>query len=259
MDAPRALAVVGAATLVLFSACNRGGEADLARGNLYASKQQWTEAAEAYRAAARATEGPRPRELLGHVLLQAGKKDEARAAYEDAIRMGPEGAVEARVGLARLDVEAGRLQEGLLRLDEAVARDPDNLYALLSRANARLRRGEPEDLRGALADAEGAVERDPSSADALYTRGNVELALGRFDEAGRTFEEVKRRAPERPLAWYGWARLGAARGDRVNALVNLRQARKIAGERWRPEEVLADPAFVGLKQHPEVAEAIGTP
>jgi hypothetical protein len=65
------------------------------------------------------------------------------------------------------------------------------------------------------------------------------------------FEALERSDPQSPLGAYGLARLAAAQGRSTDALLYLRSARSLSGERWAPERVQADPAFAFLAKMPE--------
>jgi Tfp pilus assembly protein PilF len=66
---------------------------------------------------------------LGLIALEAQHKDEARIAFETALRMNP-ACPEARVGLAQLAMNTGHWQEGVAILRRAVSEAPRNRMAL---------------------------------------------------------------------------------------------------------------------------------
>ena len=263
MPSPRSARHVLGATLGAFMAligCQEPGAADMSRGNVAASRNQPREALEAYRAAAGALPGSaRPRELEGHVLLELRRPAEARAAYEAALALEPEAALEARVGLARLEATEGHVHEALKRLDALLAQRPDYTFALVTRAAVSLRRGTPEDVERALADSERALRAGAREPNALYVRGSALLAARRYAEAGETFDRLREARPDLALAAYGLARLAGARDDEKEVLTHLRQARERAGDRWNPEEVLADPLFERFRRDTGLRAVVGSP
>lgn len=89
---------------------------------------------------------------------------------------------------ARLLAARGDLREALSTLDAVLARDPDNLQALLLKAGLLLESREEED---ALPLYERAVVSAPSSAEALNGLARCLHALGRDPEALRAAEEAR--------------------------------------------------------------------
>jgi len=258
---------ISASTVALFvavglgAACSQPGQTQIARGNLLASKKDFDGAIAAYRAAAEVSPGKaHPRELLGHLLFDLGRSEEARAAYEDALRVEPDAAIEARFGLARLDVDELRLDRTVKRLSEVLELQPKNLYALLSRASVELQRGDAGDAERAIEDTASAMAIDPKRSAVLYLRGSSFLAARQFDSAEEAFSLLEHEHPNLPLAWYGHARVASARGDKAEALRHLRTAREKArdgADEWDSGAVLRDPALQFLKGDPEFAAAVG--
>src|SRR5688572_26289718 len=133
MSAIRAMVRAGLFSVVMcFAACARPGDDELGEGNRLAAAGKLDEAAASYRAACEKTQRARPRELLGMVLHTAGKIDDARTAWLEAVQLEPD-ASDAQLGLARIDSERGDQAMALDRLDRLVQRQP-------SRGDARLQR-----------------------------------------------------------------------------------------------------------------------
>ena len=246
--------------VLVVAGCSEPGQTEIARGNVLASQRRYDEALAAYRAAGAAQpKSARPRELVGHLLFDLGRYGEARRAYEEAVALEPSNALEARIGLARLDAEEQRLDDALVRLDAILEKHPDNVYALLSRATVALRRNHSGDVETAISNTARAMAIDSRSAAVLYTRGLAFLAAKDDQQAAQAFSLLQRAHPRSPLAFYGFARLASAKGDRAVALANLRQARSAAEDQpggWKPRQVRADPAFAWLKDDPEFIEIV---
>lgn len=262
----RSLALLVSACALLATGCNEAGETEMARGNVLASRHQNEQAVEAYRKATVALpRAARPRELLGHVLFDLHRYTEARAAYQDALRVDPSEGLEARIGLARIDAEDGKLDDALAQLSLVLKAHPDNLYALLSRANVAIRRGHPADAELAITDTAQAMRIDKTNPSVLYTRGCAFIAGKGYDQAEEAFRLLEAAHPGSPLTAYGLARMASAKGDRFGALAHLRDARERASKSsdllggWRPDEVRADPAFRAIKDDPEFAQVVGGP
>lgn len=245
----------------VWAACTQPGQTEIARGNVLASRRDFEGALQAYQAAVQASPAKAyPRELLGHLLFDLGRRAEARVAYQGALLVEPDAAVEARIGLARLDAEAGEFDRATKWLTEVLEKQPNNLYALLSRASIELRRGTAGGAERAILDTAKAMAIDQKSSAVLYLRGSSFLAAGKLGAAESAFQLLERRHPDVPLAWYGYARVASARGDRAAALGHLRIARDKARERaedFRSADVLSDPMMRSLREDPEFAAAIG--
>jgi tetratricopeptide (TPR) repeat protein len=160
-----------------------------------------------------------------------------------------------------VDANEGRYQEALERLNQVLSQQPNNLYALLSRASIALRRGNPGDAQAAITDTAKAMLVDSNNASVLYLRGSSFVAAGELDQAAGAFERLEQTQPNLPLAWYGYARLASARDDKVAALANLAQARekalKLPGG-WNGGQVLADPTLRSLRNEPEFSALVRT-
>ncbi len=246
--------------LVVLAGCSEPGLTEIARGNVLASQKKYADALAAYQAAAAAQ--PRkahPQELAGHLLFDLGRSAEARIAYQEAVKREPQDALEAKIGLARLDAEDLRFDDALERLNGILEKNPENLYALLSRATVALRRGKPGDLEVSLVDTAKAMAIDSNGAAVLYTRGSAFIVAKDYQQAQSAFALLEHAHPRSPLAFYGYARLASAKGDRAAAIANLRQARSRAQDLpggWNPREVRSDPAFSKLKDDPEFAQIV---
>jgi tetratricopeptide (TPR) repeat protein len=101
--------------------------------------------------------------LRGSLLEEAGRFEEARAAYARALEIDPE-QTETAVNLGLLLGKLGKAREGIEVLDAALARHPKATNALRNRAVLRLGLGERERFS---ADLERAFEIAP---DAVLAR-----------------------------------------------------------------------------------------
>lgn len=97
-----------------------------------------------------------------------------------------------KIRIALIDYVNGRRSEASKQLDEVIAREPKNSDALAIKAHILL--GERK-LQEALAAADAAILADQSGTRAHFARGKVMLALGRTDDARKSFREVIRLDP----------------------------------------------------------------
>ncbi len=100
----------------------------------------------------------------------------------------PEWKSRANLALASAHSLAGSYDKAIEVIDRELERDPENVPALLLRANARIQ--SRRDYESALADAERILELDPENKDALAPRAVALLALDRVDEAEAAIEEL---------------------------------------------------------------------
>jgi len=133
---------------------------------------------------------------LGRARLAAGDREGAQAAAREAVTREPETAAQ---GFA-LAIEAGAMPEACAQwLGEL--EDPLGERALpvsLTRAEALIRAGRPEDAAGVL---QAAVARTPRSVEARRALGELLLATGPLDSVRDQYREVLRRLGDPLLAF----------------------------------------------------------
>lgn len=202
---------------------------------------------------AKRASNPRAHANLGAALLDAGRTEEAIAAFQTAVRMWPEEAT-FYASLSMAQFRAGRSAEAYAAGEQAATLDPASVEARVHAANAALRTGQldraiehaqvawehaPEDtdvralltdaliqratasarrgdLRAAALDADEAVGVSPGSAEAWFTAGNVRAAGRQLIEA----TEAYRRALALDAQHLG------ARNNLANALLVLGRPRE---------------------------------
>jgi tetratricopeptide (TPR) repeat protein len=119
---------------------------------------------------------------LGAMQLRAGKSAEALATYRAVIDGDPDGpaGVMARDRVAAIEIAAGRRDEALALIAEALKHNPRDNDALTMRGNLALERGDPvaaiADLRAVLRDQPGTVPVLRSLARAHLGNGEPQLA-----------------------------------------------------------------------------------
>jgi tetratricopeptide (TPR) repeat protein len=133
----------------------------------------------------------------GLILRAAGKRDAARAAFEEALRRDPQ-AASAAWNLSELLFEDGQddaSDQALLRLLSGPASEVARRVS--ARASAYMRRNDHAKARG-LADA--AVARRVDVAELWLLRGSLRLQKGECPSALGDFERAARLAPRNALA-----------------------------------------------------------
>jgi tetratricopeptide (TPR) repeat protein len=132
----------------------------------------------------------------GLLLLAANREDEARAAFEAALRIDPHRAAAAQnlSGLL-VDVDPPRADRLLLgALADGLGNGPGILAAT---ADAHRRRGDEARARRLL---DGAIERVPDAPELRLQRGRVRIEARDCAGALQDFEAARRAAPHLPVA-----------------------------------------------------------
>lgn len=137
--------------------------------------------------------------------------DDPRRAEVAALRAG--GRSEGR--RAGPDLRAGRFDEALSRLEQALAANPEDATASLNLARAQARLGDPA---RAIATLDRLLAREPGHARALEVRGLAQSLAGNEDAAVADFREALRSDPDAIGARRQLARLLWTRGDFADAL-----------------------------------------
>ncbi len=128
--------------------------------------------------------------LYGTALIQTSQHSLAhwplRRAMED-----PKWLVRAGLPLAASLTALGNHEAAIEVLDQVLAKEPDNVEALLLRSRARIQTR--QDYEGGLADAERVRELDPENPGFLVPRAAALLGLKRLDETAEALAELEER------------------------------------------------------------------
>jgi tetratricopeptide (TPR) repeat protein len=130
--------------------------------------------------------------FLGRFHEHAGRREQAAAAYRQAAEL--DGSTDSRLGLARVDLHAGRLQDADRAARVVLATQPDNADALLVAGLAAQRLGRTADARRDLTRALAVAER---YVDVHIALGVLEFSAGRTADAGRHFRRALELDPAR--------------------------------------------------------------
>ena len=192
---------------------------------------------------------------LGSVYLNQEQLAEARASFEQAVKLSPSypgTRPNAWNNLGLLATREGRIVDAISSFEEALRLNPDHWIALENLGNAyrqqkrwpealealqravELRPQDPEanysvamvyaqsdDIARASQYLERALQLRPGYPEALNNRGVLYLRTRRRDEAVRSFEECIRVAPGFDQAYLNLARVYAIEGDREKARTTL--------------------------------------
>jgi putative PEP-CTERM system TPR-repeat lipoprotein len=158
---------------------------------------------------------PAAHNLRGVALLGKGDINAARKSFERALELAP-GFLPAATSLARLDLADKKPDDARRRFEAVLAKDPNNLQAMLAIAELRSQSGASvEEVAGLLTKAISAVPDDPAPRIALvghYLRNNdSKRALTAVQETMSSF-------PDRPEVLDVAGRVMQLTGDTNQAL-----------------------------------------
>ena len=130
---------------------------------------------------------------LGRAYERAERADDARAAYEEALRVEPPH-VDTRVALSSMLLRLGQPQQALDIIKVSAPVNPDNADVLLMVGMAYQRLGNRAEARRAL---ERAAALSPAYTDVHLVLGVLDFSEGHTAAARRRFEQVQTLDPNR--------------------------------------------------------------
>jgi tetratricopeptide (TPR) repeat protein len=170
----------------------------------------------------------RPRETVPRFLALATlpRDQETWSAFRGLAQQFP-GSPWGAVGMARVYLAWGTLDQAEAELDRALALEPDNWIALLLRGQVRERRERWEDAR---ADYAAVVAADPQGPEGHLGLARLGRRQGDLEGAWREASRALAASPEHHQALSLLARLAAERGD-GSAAAGLAQRAAAVGPR----------------------------
>jgi putative PEP-CTERM system TPR-repeat lipoprotein len=154
------------------------------------------------------TKTPAAAFALADFYASAGNNAASKGILEPLLN-DPRAATAANVGLASLDFRMGNHGEAYRRLTAVLAKDQNNLQAMLVKTSLLMAEGKTED---ALLVAAAAAEHHPDSTPALFMLGRVQAVRKQPDAAIAAFQEVLRLNPRATEAKVALANLHLAQG-----------------------------------------------
>ncbi|AKU99450.1 hypothetical protein AKJ09_06114 [Labilithrix luteola] len=194
----------------------------------------------------------------GQVMLERDRASEARAAFDEAVKIDPRN-VAALVGQGQVLYADGRFTEALTRFDEAVAKDPTNSSAILGAAMTKIalerladaktelvaaRQAAPKDMgialwlaktEEALGNKQGAEQlyaaavdlADPQNVDAIQAYSALAAFLasqGRTAEAQAKLDQARQKLPDSAALQRAFGDVAAAQGHFDEAVSHFESA-----------------------------------
>lgn len=157
---------------------------------------------------------------LGAALLDGGKDEEARAAFEAALAIDPRSAP-AHFRLGSILLDHGRPREAAAHFEEALRLDPKLASARNSLGVARLREGRPDQAIPLFRDA---LRESPENADTESNLGTALLRTGQDAEAESHLRAALALKPQTASAHTSLGALLARRGNLADALPHFSAA-----------------------------------
>jgi predicted O-linked N-acetylglucosamine transferase (SPINDLY family) len=157
---------------------------------------------------------------LGMVLAALGRRAEAAAAFERAVSLDPT-LVGPRVNWGIALAELGRFDQAVQVLQQAIAMQPSLVAAYQQLGSVFERQLRWED---AVHCYRHSLTREPTNVDTLCNLSSTLLSLGRLDEAEQALQQANALAPDRGELVARLALLQQAEGRIDEALASHRQA-----------------------------------
>lgn len=187
----------------------------------------------------------------GEILCELGARDAARLAFEAALASAP-ATVDARIGLARLALEAGEPLQARSLLEGAPTSAEENRTALVLLARALELAGDQQAARAtgerALALPDPPPRKDPYrerveargvSSLHLAIRGQQELRAGRLEQAIASFQAALASRPDLEPAQIELAQALVLSGRCEDGLATLRQIVQLSPDNLAASRSLA--------------------
>jgi tetratricopeptide (TPR) repeat protein len=156
---------------------------------------------------------------LGRAHMAKGEVEQARQQFEQAVRLRPD-YIPPQLALAHLHITRREFDMALRTTAQILARDRNNMGALLLQSAALMGQGKFQDSRDLL---QQMLNASPNSADVWFQLGMVNLVEKRFREAEAGFQKAYDLSPSNPRGLLGVVETYLAQG-RVDAGIQKLQA-----------------------------------
>jgi tetratricopeptide (TPR) repeat protein len=168
-------------------------------------------------------EDPEVNYRYGVALLASGQHSLAKWSLRKAME-SPEWLERAGLPLAMTALQSGSFDEAVEVATRVLDKNPDQIDALLLRADARVRTR--RQYEQALDDADRVLELDPENRGAMVSRVVSLLGLGRADEAAPELDALESAQSDESLGLLGSPALCAARGTFAKEKGEIEEAEK---------------------------------
>ena len=166
--------------------------------------------------------GPTAYNHIGFLHLQAGRLDEARTAFENALRIDALNGT-AHDGLANILKLEGKEDAAIVSLQTALRFDPNQARSLATLASLLSQRGDNEEARALCLRALGVA---PKFAPALASLGLIYRRMDKLDLAEEHYKKAIEQNPGLDTAYVNLAQLYVRQGKSAEAIEQFRNAVK---------------------------------
>jgi len=212
---------------------------------------------------------PNAANLRGRVELARDNKDQAREAFESALKIDPV-FFPAAESLASLDLEANHSDLAIARFKKLLEVDPKNLQSLMAVVRIQEKAGlgkdelvaqlgkvikqvpgevlprralvnlllERKDIKAALTASQDAITAFPDDSDIRVLDGKVQAAAGDVNQALAAMNKAISLQPNSPVPLLGQAELYAGQKDYVAAMQSLKKALSIKADYLPAQKIL---------------------
>jgi putative PEP-CTERM system TPR-repeat lipoprotein len=242
--------------LKAISLIDTGSTADLALVSTYLRKKDYERALKAIdRLESKQPGVATPAILRGQVELQRGRRDQARAAFEAALKTEPT-SFPAGFNLASLDIADGKPELAQARFEKMIETDPKNVRAYMALLSLRARQGaakdelvaladravkanpaelvprlalvklrfDAKDMKPALAAARDGAAAFPDSAEMLDALGQAQYASGDLNQAISTYNNLATSQSGSPQPFMRLGEIYLGKKDSAAAAQNFKKA-----------------------------------
>ena len=157
----------------------------------------------------------------GYLFGKLRKHEEAIGAFDEAIRLRPDGSANAYINRGVAKGKLGLCEASIADFNEAILLKPDFAEAYFSRGLTKGKSGQHE---AAIADFDEAILLKPNFAEAFLNRGVAKAALGRYEFAITDYDEAIQLNPNLGKAYNGRGSAKIKLGQHEAAILDYDEA-----------------------------------
>ncbi len=186
---------------------------------------------------------------IGDLYGRINNSDAAIRMYQQAAKTVPDDAAHKneaiyyRLRVAETMASEGRGSEALQVVDEILAADAENPYAMALQGAIRLHGGDPAQVTTAISELEEVIAKMPNNAVLRYNLGLAYLSINDVDKATVQFQEAAADLPDYQAPRYQLGRIYLAAGQPAMALQLANEVLKINAQSVRGRLLKANAAI----------------
>lgn len=172
--------------------------------------------------------------VRGEAFLGLGKFDEARESFSAALKASPDNS-DAAIGLAKLSVADGELDEAAAYADQAIAKNASSVDAWMFKGDLLRLRRKPDD---ALEAYKKAIELKPALVGSYLARAHIHINAGKFNLAKAEVDAARKQDAQSLHITYTQALLDFSQGKHAAAQESILQVLRVSPDHM-PSVLLA--------------------